>query len=462
MSRLFADVIDRICIGWYTGLRAYGKPHRRSRWAQINGYLFYGAPGDEHPGDEEIAATAIRERWWVREYERWFAEEKPSAIARNLELQSVDPTGLDDDALADHIRDAAAHLLEVGPLHFSHRGRELVNGEVRKAAETEGVSYDLLTLAYAGGSPASSRPAEIVATIAAALRAGGVDPAHVSSLDDVRAVPAAASLLDDYLAEFGLRLLDSYDLAGPTLHERPEVIVASIRAAASGRRHEPAPVELPPMSDQLRVLLDEARISHGTEDDDDGVCIFWPSGLLRRALLELARRRGLGDPAAIFEADVDELHDLLSGDGPSHDELEARLAFRIAAARVKPPEQIGGEQAPAGAGDDDGGDGVLKGTGVGNGVARGRACVVRSLDGDGLAEIEPGDVLIATTTTPGYNAVMPIVAAVATETHMGHTVICARELGLPAVVGVRGLLDAIPHGATVEVDAGSGTVRLVD
>ena len=462
MSRLFADVIDRICVGWYTGLRDYGKSRRRARWAQINGYLFYGAPGEERPGDDEVAARSIRERWWVREYERWFAEEKPAAIARNIELQAVDPSTLDDAALADHIRDAVAHLLEVGPLHFSHRGRELVSGELRKAAEAEGIPYDLLTLAYAGGSPASSRPAEIVATIAEALREGGVDPAGVSSLDDVRAVPAAASLLDGYLAEFGLRLLDSYDLAGPTLHERPEVIVASIRAAASGRRHEPAPSDLPPMSDELRVLLDEARISHGTEDDDDGVCIFWPSGLLRRALLELGRRRGLGDPAAAFEADVDELHDLLSGGGPSNDVLEDRLAFRLAAVRVRPPEQIGGDQAPAGAGDEAGYDGVLKGTGVGNGVARGRACVVRSLDGDGLAEIEPDDVLIATTTTPGYNAVMPIVAGVATETHMGHTVICARELGIPAVVGVRGLLDAIPHGAMVEVDAASGTVRLVD
>jgi phosphohistidine swiveling domain-containing protein len=41
-------------------------------------------------------------------------------------------------------------------------------------------------------------------------------------------------------------------------------------------------------------------------------------------------------------------------------------------------------------------------------------------------------------------------------------VICARELGIPAVVGVAGLVDAIPHLATVEVDAARGTVRLID
>jgi phosphohistidine swiveling domain-containing protein len=37
--------------------------------------------------------------------------------------------------------------------------------------------------------------------------------------------------------------------------------------------------------------------------------------------------------------------------------------------------------------------------------------------------------------------------------------VLARELGLPAVVGVRGLLDAVRTGDTVEVDAAAGVVR---
>jgi pyruvate,water dikinase len=219
------------------------------------------------------------------------------------------------------------------------------------------------------------------------------------------------------------------------------------------------------MSDELRTLLDEAAISMGTEDDDDAVCIFWPSGLLRRALLELGRRRGLADPTAIFEVDIAELGSLLDGDeggAPDAEELGRRLAFRLAAARVTPPNLIGGEPpSPAQADAPTDGDGDLTGTGVGRDVVRGRACVVRGHDSEGLADLEPGDVLIAVTTNPGYNAVMPILGGVATEAHMGHTIICARELGIPAVVGVRGLLDAIPHGATVELDAARGVVRLI-
>ena len=46
-------------------------------------------------------------------------------------------------------------------------------------------------------------------------------------------------------------------------------------------------------------------------------------------------------------------------------------------------------------------------------VARGPACVVRD-ENDGLDRLQPGDVLVAVTTTPGYNTVLPIVVAVAT------------------------------------------------
>ena len=465
VSRLFADVIDRICEGWFAGAKAYGAARQRGRWIHVNGYLYYGTAGEDHPGDEELAARAVAERWWVREYERWSSEERPPIVARNLELQAVDVAELDEAALADHVRAALRHLLAVAPLHFAHRGREVVRNELRRLAEAEGIAFDDLTPAFAGGSPATSRPTELVAAIADTLRDGGADPSAIRTLDDVRAVPAAASLLDDYLGEFGNRLLDSYDLACPALHERPEVIVAAIRSAGTGRRSSPVPPSLPSMSEELRALLEEARISQGTEDDDDGICIFWPSGLVRCALLELARRRGLAEPSAIFEADVDELERLLDGDGPTPEALHERLAFRVeVAASATPPAQVGGTPAssPLTATAAASTNGDLRGTGVGTGIVRGRACVVRGHDSEGLADLEPGDILIAVTTNPGYNAVMPILAGIATETHMGHTVICARELGIPAVVGVPGLLDAIPHLATVEVDAAQGAVRLVD
>lgn len=456
ISHLFADILNEVCEGWVTGAQRWGIQRPRALWAHVNGYLFYGQRG-ETPGDEELEARARAERWWVAEADTWFNDERPAVVAENRRLQAIDVATLDDAALRSHVREALHHLLDVGRLHFAHQGRNVVKSCLREQAESEGVDAALIDAALAGGSPASRRPAEMVAVIGAALREAGVDAATVSDLDDVRAVPAAGIALNEYLDEFGHRLLDSYDLAGRTLGERPEVVVASIRATATPRPHQ-HPRSLPEMSPALRQLLDEARVSYGIEDDDDGVCLFWPSGLLRRGLLELGGRLGLPEEGQVFELRAAELEAVLDG-GAVPEAVASRAALRAAAASSKPPAQLGGDAPKPTAGSAPS-DGVLRGRGVGADVVRGPARVVRGMD-DALDRVTPGDILIAVTTNPGYNAVLPIVAAVATEATMDHTIICARELGIPAVVGVAGLLDAIPDGAEVEVDAAAGVVRLV-
>jgi pyruvate,water dikinase len=82
---------------------------------------------------------------------------------------------------------------------------------------------------------------------------------------------------------------------------------------------------------------------------------------------------------------------------------------------------------------------------------------------DAVEQIEPGDVLVATMTTSAHNALFPIAAAVATAEGglFSHAAILARELGIPAVVGVEELLDEIHTGDVVEVDPVAGTVTLV-
>jgi rifampicin phosphotransferase len=456
VSRLYVDVINTAFEGRIVGETRWGIEARRTVAAQVNGYLYFLAdPPVVASADEGLFERRRGDRWWIHEAEQWFEVERPAVVAMNYALQRVEPASLDDEALAVHVRAAADHLFTVAPLHFKHRGRRVVIDFLRERAKEEGIDPVAITDALGGGSPASSRPAYLIAGIATALRTSNVDPSRIRSLDDVGASALAKARLDEYLAEFGHRLLDSYDLAQPTLHERPEVVIASIRAAATAR---PEPDRhLPTMSKELRQLLAEARISYGIEDDDDGICMFWPSGLLRRALLELGRRLGLHDPAQIFEVNRVELAELLDGNGPSHDMLAERSTARAEATTLDPPKKIGGDAAHEADTPHSGSE--LRGEGVGTGVARGRACVV--LRGEGLAGIEPGDVLIAVTTTPGFNAVMPIVAAVATEARMGHTIICARELGLPGVVGVRGLLDAVPNHSLVEVDASKGTVRVI-
>jgi phosphohistidine swiveling domain-containing protein len=108
-------------------------------------------------------------------------------------------------------------------------------------------------------------------------------------------------------------------------------------------------------------------------------------------------------------------------------------------------------------------DRALAGLGIGDAPVSGPA---RLLDhaSDAIDFIEPGDVLIAVTTTCNLNSIFPLLAAVATEEGglFSHTALLARELGIPAVVGVPGLLSKLRDGDIVEVDPVAGVVRLID
>jgi phosphohistidine swiveling domain-containing protein len=105
---------------------------------------------------------------------------------------------------------------------------------------------------------------------------------------------------------------------------------------------------------------------------------------------------------------------------------------------------------------------VLHGVGVGSGRAVGPARLVRHPEE--LIRLVEGDVLVAIATTTSFNAVFPLLAAVVTEQGglFSHAAILSRELGLPAVVGVPDVFDAIRDGDLIEVDSSTGAVRVVE
>jgi pyruvate,water dikinase len=242
-----------------------------------------------------------------------------------------------------------------------------------------------------------------------------------------------------------------------------------------------------PHADRERFdsLLRDARASYALRDDDVGVCWNWPLGLVRRAGLEIGRRlatRGrLADPRHVFESDPAEVVALVSGGGPDAQVLAERWAVREQAALERPPGHLDGggprdappELPPAVARLSALRDAVwsaapapseapLHGIGVGSHAAVGTARVVRHPED--LTRIVDGDVLVTVATTTAFNAVFPLLSAVVAEQGnlLSHTAILARELGLPAVVGVAGVMDAIHDGDVVEVDPRTGSIVVVD
>ncbi len=101
------------------------------------------------------------------------------------------------------------------------------------------------------------------------------------------------------------------------------------------------------------------------------------------------------------------------------------------------------------------------GWGAGPGVAEGRARVVTRPDPDALA---PGDVLVAVSTDASWTPLFAAAAALVVQEGgpLSHAAICARELGLPAVVNVPGIADRLAHGEHwLRVDGTTGTVTLL-
>ena len=92
------------------------------------------------------------------------------------------------------------------------------------------------------------------------------------------------------------------------------------------------------------------------------------------------------------------------------------------------------------------GDVLAEGRSVGEKIAAGKARVITSVAQ--LAEFKPGEVLVADTTTPDWEPVMKTAAAIVTNRggRTCHAAIIARELGVPAVVGVGDATTRIPTG----------------
>ena len=104
---------------------------------------------------------------------------------------------------------------------------------------------------------------------------------------------------------------------------------------------------------------------------------------------------------------------------------------------------------------------LVSGRAVGEKIATGVARVIN--DARQLADFKPGDVLVAESTTPDWEPVMKIAAAIVTERggRTCHAAIVARELGVPAVVGAEGAKRALRTGATVTVSCAEGEVGRV-
>ncbi len=103
----------------------------------------------------------------------------------------------------------------------------------------------------------------------------------------------------------------------------------------------------------------------------------------------------------------------------------------------------------------------LKGTPCCPGVVEGVVKVVHS-PSDNL-ELN-GEILVTPRTDPGWVPLYPSVSGLLVErgSLLSHSAIVAREMGLPAIVSIPGLVDTLQSGQLIRINAGEGTITIID
>lgn len=105
-------------------------------------------------------------------------------------------------------------------------------------------------------------------------------------------------------------------------------------------------------------------------------------------------------------------------------------------------------------------EGDLKGIGCCPGRVRAKVQVVR--DPGAISSLN-GDILVTSSTDPGWVTLFPSAAAIIVErgSLLSHSAIVSREMGIPCIVGVTGLLKTLQTGDEIEMDGSTGEIKVI-
>lgn len=295
---------------------------------------------------------------------------------------------------------------------------------------------------------------------------------------------AFLAAFDAFLERNGQRCAKEFDLSAPRWSEQPDFLLGLIRASLHDPAKESLEARFARLAEERRAAIDaaiaasprplrpfmrwvERAVERGMPlreaPKHHGLVVF---ARVREIVLELGSRLAAqGTIAArddVFFLDWRELEAYYAGATETPDwqpriearkDALARFAAEPAAEFVRsdglpvPGEPVRTQEP----------DGTLRGTGLGTGRASGPVRILDTPDPRGLRE---GEVLVVRFADPGWTPLFSRASALVMEVGgvMCHAAVVARELGLPAVFGVRGATQALENGCHVAVDGVGGTV----
>lgn len=303
-----------------------------------------------------------------------------------------------------------------------------------------------------------------------------------------------------YLDLYGFRGVNELKLEEPSVKDRPAFLYQILRNYLSG---DPAALDVAAMDERERRIRREAEARAFAAIRRKGGLL--PRAAIFRRVLENARLgvknrenmrfartriygllrellRAIGEdfagegildaPADIFYLTIDEVWDYIRGRAVTTklkdlvalrcEELDEyrREVDRMPADRFETfglpyhRNRYRGRPRPAAVD----AEGVLRGTGCCAGVVTGPVKVLRTPTEDARLD---GEILVAERTDPGWVPLYPSVSGLLIErgSILSHSAIVAREMGIPTIVGIAGLVDTLQTGQVVTMDGSAGTVR---
>ncbi len=498
-------------------MAAYGLP-LRCRARRLNTYLYSAlVPLPVPPTEADEQGRAAQEKltaMMARLGDAWSGEFLPEIRAHLAYWQGFDLPGATLPALLAHLEETVMRHRRLYEIHmllwfafmpaislFEEAYHDLFGDEDALNAHRLLQGFDNKTVEMGNALWRLSRRALEEPEVRRVLEEQAA--ADVPAL--LRASPEGQAFLaelDAYLDVYGQGILQ-WELAYPSPREDPTPVIKTLKDYLTQPDRDVAAEREVLAAERERSVAEARRRLHGYPEPavahfefllraaQEGVVLsaehgFWIDyrGLyeVRRVFLEFGRRFAA---AGVVEAPEDVFY-LVPGEVQETAAALPRLDRRplIAGRRaemayfrtVPPPPALGtvpsgpppadpisramakyfGEPAPTAAE-----PGTLHGNAGSPGIARGPACVVRSLADAG--KLQPGDVLVAETTAPPWTPLFASAVAVVTDTGgiLSHCAVVAREYGIPAVVGTGTATTTIVDGQLVEVDGHRGTVRLL-
>src|SRR5919202_724186 len=422
--------------------------------------------------------------------ERWETELRPQVERLTHELEAMrpeEPPPAEAKALLDRLLDVVReqwtiHFLVVIP---AQAAMELLHD---RYVELLGDGDALAPYRLLDGLPNESMAADReLRRLADRARELGVErpirehePQHaVRRLRELRSGRLFLHALDDYLLRYGGRSR-WHELSLPREAEAPQLTLESIRLLLDDAREPVADVayerdrleaETLARAPELREVLERVKTAAPLKETHT-YFIDYPALLAtREALLGFGRRLAaegaLDAPDDVWMLTLEELRAAILDPRSLNDVVALRRDELARGRREGPQPYLGSppvEQERHAVLEKfygPGGGAALRGVGASPGVGEGTARVV-SGPGD-FSRVEPGDVLVTTTTTPAWTPLFPSLAGLVTATGgiLSHAAVVAREYRLPAVVGVPDALDSIPDGERVRIDGSTGSVAVV-